>query len=100
MAKPSSESKIAVAAKAPVKAPSASEMRVAWAQFEAGNNRGARRLAKSVLANTSSSAEAKAEATEMLGRIGYDAGAALSVGGISMAVAVILVLLTVAHKFE
>ena len=84
----------------PVKVPSAPEMREAWARLEAGDNRAARRLARAVLDSGGASADGKDEATDLLHRIGYDPGAALSVATISLVVMVILVLLTVTHKFD
>ena len=84
----------------PVKEPTAPEMKDAWARMVSGDNRAARRMAKAVLANASASAEAKEEATDMLARIGYDPGAAMSVIGISLAVLIIAILLTVTHKFD
>lgn len=80
--------------------PKAPEMKAAWDQFLAGNNRAARKLARSVLAGGTASPDAQAEATDLLRRIGYDPGAALSVGSAMLVVVIIVILLTVAHKFD
>ncbi len=98
MAKPDSAPKPAPAP--PVKVPSAPEMREAWRRLEAGDNRAARKLARAVQDASGASPDAREEAADLLKRIGYDPGAAISVIGISLAVAIILVLLTVSHKFE
>jgi hypothetical protein len=75
-----------------------SELKAAWALFDAGDNRGARKIAKALLATGTAAPEAQAEARDLLARIGYDPGAALSVAGITAAVTLILTLLTVFHK--
>jgi hypothetical protein len=81
-------------------APKAEEMKEAWARFEAGDNRAARAAARGVLASASASEAAKAEAREMLGRVGYDPGAALSVLVITLVIAGIVVALLLGHKFD
>jgi hypothetical protein len=76
-----------------------SPIREAWLLFELGDNRGARRAATQALQGAESD-PARAEAADLLRRIGFDPLAAIAAGVIATVITVVVILLAVSHRFS
>jgi hypothetical protein len=83
----------------PPQAPSAPEMRKAWEFFLAGDNRAARKEAKSVLSGQSSQA-AQDEARELIRRTNLDPGALITIITMVVVILGILIALGLGHKLD
>ncbi len=78
----------------------APELAEAWALFERGNNRDARRVAERLQQDPTSSPKVQAEAADLLRRIGYDPVALAAVGGIAGTILLIVILLILSRRFN